>query len=148
MFKRLYRPFEINRALEVYSKVKSLRKTESIVKISKSTVHRWFHRFGYQGIKKRSLSRKRKKIEHIKKNLTTVLDKNPFVTLESLQKNFQEKPSISTISRILKTLKYKRRKHVPKTYHCSKEMLEKRQKDFSQYIKDVDLSRVISIDET
>ncbi len=34
MFKRLYRPFEINRALEVYFKVKSLRKTESIVKIS------------------------------------------------------------------------------------------------------------------
>ena len=102
--------------------MKSFRKTESIVKISKSIIHRWFHRFGYQGIKKRSLSRKKKRIEHMKQILATVLDKDPFLTLESLRNNFEVKPSISTISRVLKTLKYKRRKSVPKTYHCSREM--------------------------
>ena len=83
----------------------------------------------------------------MKQILATMLDKDPFLTLESLRKNFEVKPSISTISRVLKTLKYKRRKSVPKT-HCLREILERKQRDFSQQIKDVDLSRVISIDET
>ncbi len=150
MFKRLYRPFEINRALKVYSETKSLRKTEAAVQISKSTIHRWFRSFGHKGIKKRSLKRTKQRTKHIQQVVVSSLHNDPFATLSHLKHKFEEpSPSISTISRTLKALKYKRRKADIKSIYCSKEVLNQKQTAFIAAMKDIDVTRVISIvDET
>ena len=70
MFTRLYKSFEIKRALECYDNVKSYRKASIITGIGKSTIHRWYNTFHFLMVRQPIQTKKR----HIQ-NLKTLIDK-------------------------------------------------------------------------
>lgn len=116
--------------------------------ISKSTIHRWFHQFGDLGVKKRSKRKKSKKKKELCSLLGDILSSSPFVTLSQIREHFPtQKPSISTLSRTLKSLKYKRRKATIRPIYCDEENLMKKTSAFVSRIANVDICNVVSLDE-
>ena len=153
MFNRLYHPLEINRAIKAYIELKSFRKAEKATSIPKSTIHRFFVKFNKQGIakgtkrnKRRVQKRKSDKMEFV----LAMLIRHPTTTLDQMRLAFpvDHRPSISTMHQIVKSLGYKRRRIRKKYIYSSEQMLKEKVQDFGNQIKNIDISSVISIDET
>lgn len=148
MFKRLYRPYEINAALQLYCKNHSFRKTAVTTGISKSSIHRWYKIFGETGIKKRSIQRKKNKTKKAILHLQKLLRNEPCQTLLHLSSQFEEpKPSVSTVSRCLKKMKYKYRKVLFHQVECNQLNCETKIKEFIENVRNIDTQKVVSLDE-
>jgi transposase len=99
-FQHLYKASEIKKALDVYTRFKSFRKTAKITGISKTTVHRWYHQFHF-------LIMNRKKIQKYKKKRRSNVK---YPELESFIKGlFQEKQLRYYTLSIIQNLYEKRR---------------------------------------
>lgn len=152
--RKVYRPHDINVALLAYKSTKSLRAASAQTNISKSSIHRWFVKFGYDGMPNRR-SMKRGMQQRRRRNLAKIEEvlaaSGPCVTQEFIQQKLADAGthvSISCISRTLKAGKYIRRRCVIKAKYCSSQQLESRIRTFINEITPIDLSRVISLDET
>lgn len=153
---KIYHPLDVNKGIREYMELKSFRKAELKTQISKSTIQRWFVKYGPTGIPKgdrytkRSIrkiqTRKFEKMSHI----SCQLQSRNVVTIGQLAATFpmDRRPSKSCIHNILKCLKYRRMKIDRKQIYGNKASLDEKTKAFIENIKNIDLSRIISLDET
>ncbi len=101
--------------MNIYHKVRSFRKATQLSGISKSTICRWWN--SLHSLRKRHrLQRKKKtrkhKYKHLEESVENLFtsDTLKYFTLQEIRKNLDNKPSLSTIHRILKKVKISRRK--------------------------------------
>lgn len=140
-------------AISCYLKVKSYRKTETLLGISKSTLQNWVTK--YMDNQTLNLS-KRKRIGKVSDDVKTYIfshvKNNPFTTIMELKKlvisKFSIKISSSTIFNILKSLNLSRKKITKKLYNKSIHEKNTKINEFKKTIKNIDKNQIISIDET
>jgi transposase len=135
------------RAIRLYSIVKSYRKVEELLKIGKSTIQRWV---------KPTNEKTKDKILDIQLVVSTIkkyLDNNKFITLIQIRKKLSNKLnklfSVSFIYTIIKkTLKYSYKKINKKLVPKSLKYLQHKRKEFIKNIKNIDQNKIICLDES
>ena len=150
---RVYSAHEVNRAIKSYVALKSFRKAEKATNIPKSSINRWYRKFGEQGISRRTLKRttqKRRsnKLEAISKLLDTGKSNT---TIGHLQHELSKQGMATTqsnISKMLKCMQYLRKKERVRQKYCCAKQHEDRTKEFIEKTKGIRLDEVISVDET
>lgn len=135
------------RAIELYKKFNSYRYIENLLKIGKSTVHRWVNNIN--NISNKKLVDINKLVEFIHK----LLLKDSFITLLTIKNKifdkFKQSFSLSFIHTIIiKKLKFSYKKVNHKLFHKSIDDLFLKQKQFLENIKSVNKDNIICIDET
>ena len=115
MFKQQYNGDQIRKAILLYEKLKSFRKVAAILKISKSSIHRWYNRFHKvlsPTNRKYNKRKRRYKFETLIDDLRVIFqtDKLKFITLEQIRRLLDYEPSLSTIAKMLKRAKISRRR--------------------------------------
>jgi transposase len=153
-FAKLHHPSEVNKGIRAYMELRSFRKAAEKTGFSKSSIHRWFKKWGEAGVPHRKLSAWRsrsiqKRTADKLKVVKETLNDNPDQTCGQIQAKFTTtaSPSLQTISRIIKQLGMKRRRRNLKQICCTKEALEEKTRKFIEEIRTVDISKVISLDE-
>jgi transposase len=157
-----YKPTQIKEALDTYDKIKSFRKVEFKLGISKSSIHRWWIKFHtlsirqrfqkYKKTKSKRLSKYRE-LHSLTKNLFLDLDTVKYFTLSQIQhileKTYHKKPSLQWISQSLKKNKISKRKF-RRNRVCTRSETELLQmtKNFYNELRSIDIGKIISIDET
>lgn len=157
-----YRPKQIKEALDNYDKMKSFRKVEMQLGISKSTVHRWWTKFHTLSLRQRIQKHKKYKTKRMSKykhldfyikELFSNLDTVKYFTLSQIQtvieKLYRKKPSLQWISKSLKKNKISKHKF-RKNHVCTRSQDEilHMTKKFHDELKSIDNEKIISIDET
>jgi transposase len=158
MYKKNYHFSDIIHALSLYEQLKSLRKTAIKTGISKSTIHRWWHRLSsnFCRPKLRKYKRKRKRtkypyiVEHIKDLFTS--SSLQYYTLKNIRSALpycEKQPSISYISKLLRLARVSRRRFTlttlcPKNSLQMKELYQQFEKELNKYNDD----EIVCIDET
>lgn len=161
MFHKKYNSSTIRKCLETYTKVKSFRKTASICKVSKSTIHRWwnsFHKFLYRPkIQRKKYSRKNLVFPNIVNVLKELFDIQTlkFKTLKSIQNTlvdssiYSKKPSLSWIFKSLRNAKISRRRfNTSAICNSNEDKLLKQYHNFFNTLKVLEDDQIICIDET
>jgi len=133
------------RAINLYNKIKSYRSVEKMLNIGKSTLQRW--------VTGTSKTKPVLCINNIVSEIKKHIDGDKFITLTKIQtkllKTFDKMYSISFIHTIItKTLKYSYKKVNKKQYNGSLIDLQQKQKLFINTVKNIDISKIICIDET
>ena len=138
------------KAINLYKTFNSFRYVGLLLSIGKSTIHRWVN-----NIKSDTKVNKKvnNEINDIIKLIKKLLIKNKFITIKVIKHKidlkFKKKLSISFIYNIItKTLKYSYKKINNKLYNKSIKLLKKKQKIFLKTIKNINLNKIICIDET
>lgn len=161
MFTKVYKSCEIQRALELYSKLKSFRRVSSITKISKSTIHRWYITFYSRivygsKVKKRPRKRNAKYpllIEQVKELFQGSKDVQYF-SIKSIQtalssKYCYNKPSIDTIRRALKKAKISRRRFTDaKVCTRPRDQMKELVRQFKDKLDLFSDDQIVCVDET
>lgn len=146
-----YRPFhkyEIQRALQLYSKHRSYRAVASMTGMSKSSVHRFVQMHGIVYVPPKHTRKYQKRTKEKFAMLQNLLGDGKFFTVAEIQSMLPfKRVHNSNILRLLKLLRYKYRKATPRFVCCSKERLDSRTREFIETISNVTIDNVISIDE-
>ena len=133
------------KAINLYRKINSYRQVESLLDIGKSTLQRWVNNITFP--------------KSIKVNLDDIilfirkcLDNNKFITIKNIKskicKKFNHQYSCSFIYTIIKSkLKYSYKKVNNKIYSKSIKKLQIMKKQFSKFIKNIPIDKIISIDK-
>lgn len=145
----------IRHAFEMYKQHKSFRKAAQHSLASKSTIQRWWVRIGrinrHDKVKRKVHARK---YNIYKDEIYKSVSADGFTTLQAIQLElsrahpFERNISLSTVSRILKALKFRRKRIKTHVTYCKPEVLATKIRTFQDLIKDIPLSDIISIDET
>lgn len=148
----------IKLAIKLYLKYNSFRKAAMHSTASKSSIHRWWHAIGHlnQRSKCQRCKRSRKRMyDTCMLSVEAIVSASGFVTLSELRHQLCDTsshtgpvPSVSTISRMLKTLKFKRKRVKTHVTHTKPHVLAEKIKAFQELVKDVPLDQILSIDET
>lgn len=147
---------DVRLALDAYTKLKSFRKVERSTGISKSTVHRWWSKFRTLRLDVSRSSRRRKPrtraFDHCVQTLEQIIEPKNFVTLQAIQEELRTVhdvvPSLSTIRRMLKALKIKRRVVNTKITNKNPDKLSEQIERFKDQIAGVGVDNVVSVDES
>ena len=131
-------------AIQLYYKLKNLRKVENFLNIGKSTVHRWLHNNSYS---------QKKQYFNLNPFIKFLIDTNIFIRIKDIKNEifnkFNISLSITSIRNIIvHSLNYSFKKINKKSYCSSIEKLVSLQNDFKNKIKFIDQNKIISIDET
>ena len=155
MYKKTYPTSIIIKSLNLYDKIKSFRKVSTIVKVSKSTIHRWW--VSLHALRKKNKLQKRKvhrkpKYEDLSDKISLLFqsDTLSYFTLGQIRDNLQgSKPSFSTIHRALKKAKITRRRFET-TKVCPRSQLDMdgHYKRFKEHLEKYQDDQVVCIDET
>lgn len=153
----MYSVSEIKEAILCYIEVLSFRKAEALLNISKSTLHRWWHRFGKlvrcpkrKGKRKKQarkpfIARKHKTLD---KDVLDLVTNKAFTSVSQIQAELPYQVSLTTIRRSLKRNKVKCKK-----VHCrlipNHETLDAKKANFFDFVKDkaVQTDEVVCLDE-
>jgi len=135
------------KAINLYYKFKSFRQVEHLLKIGKSTLHRWVNNITF------SKPVKLNNLDDVIPFISKCLDNNKYITIKDIKlklyKKFNHPYSYSFIYTIIKNkLKYSYKKVNNKFYYKSMKKLKIIQKQFSKFIKNIPVNKIISIDET
>jgi len=134
-----------DKTIMLYNKINSFRKTEMLINISKSTIHRW----------KNNISSKKAKptinLDLIRPFVCKVLNKNTFITIKELKTKIYTKFKIKLSATFLylyitKTLKFSYKKVNKKLCNGNIKKLEKLKKKFKKNLPDY--KNIVCIDET
>ena len=133
------------KAINLYKKLNSIRLVANLLEIGKSTIHRW--------ITLGDSKKEKVNYDHICSFIKNILNKNKFIRLKDLQykiiKKFNHKYSLSFIYTLIrKKLQYSYKKVNNKLYSNSIDNLQIKQKEFKDTIKNINIDKIISIDET
>lgn len=136
------------RAIDIYFKLNSLRKTSYLLKIGKSTIQRWISQLNFS---ENILNAN--KLNYIILHIKHLIDENSSITLKKIQLNvfnkFKRKLSVSFIFTIIRRkLKYSYKKINKKLYSGNLNDLFSKQIDFINKIKNIDKNNIIAVDET
>lgn len=135
------------RAIYLYNMFKSFRYVEKLLNIGKSTIHRWVNNI-HQYNEKNHID-----IKNISIFIKKIINNNKFVTIKYIKRRiylkFKIKLSVSYIyNYITKTLKYSYKKVNNKYYNKSVRILKQKQRQFLKNIKNININKIICIDET
>ena len=144
-------------AVKFYLNVKSFKIACSIFNCSKSSLWRWTQLFKTNNVIKYNTNRKSYKVtQSIVDSIINSIRENCDITLEEIKKNinrsYDVELSIQHISRIIKdnnySLKKKFYRHYPILCRNIPINHNERTSAFSRYMLNVDLTKIIAIDET
>lgn len=135
------------RAIRLYSIVKSYRKVEELLKIGKSTIQRWVKPTN-EKIKEKILD-----MQSVVSTIKKYLDNNKFITLIQIRKKllnkFNKLFSVSLIYTIIKkTLKYSYKKINKRQVPKSLRYLQQKRKEFIKNLENIDQNKIICLDES
>lgn len=162
MFERLYTSSEIRKALDTYSRIRSFRKAQSICKIGKSTIQRWWHSFHSNIIrtkiqKKKSRRKRSPKYPNLLRDIRDLFQTPDlrFLTLSSIRfalpttNGSDPLPSVSWIATTLKKARISRRRFV-RTKVCPKstDSLRDIYQQFKDNIVSLEDKEILCLDET
>ena len=146
--RNVYQKQDVIAAVRTYWCVKSFRKASSIVKIPKSTIHSWVHRFehiidrGFKHRKKRGRYTKTNNVTDILRQLTT------FDSLVDVQMLLREQSgytySLSSCCRFLRLMGMTRKKV---SWRIRPYDVTDRKKTFAELMSAVQSSSLVSLDE-
>ena len=146
----------IKLAIHLYKKYKTFRLVESIIEVSKSTIHRWVMnplKYLQKGTKNKQV--RTRKISIIIKNfIKELVEDDPFIRLKNISdkiiKQFGISISLTYISRIIKQLGYTSKKITKRNYNTkiSTEETIIKKNDFIKNIQKTNINKIISIDES
>ena len=160
MFKRIFNGEQVRQAIQLYERCRSFRKVAYQLKISKSTIHRWWSRFHYNAIypkicKHRKRSR-RSKYPNLQSEIMNIVNAHhdlTYFSLTSIQHElnirYQQVPSISTIHRMLNKSKVSRRRFT-NTKVCPKneQAIQENMVKFKDTIDKLSDDEIVCLDET
>lgn len=155
MYKKTYSSKDVIMSLNLYERLKSFRKTSMLCGISKSTIHRWWG--SLHCLRKRTKFQRKKtlrqsRFSNLKNSLQAMFSDNAlkFYTLKQIRDAIKDtKPSISTIHRVLKTIKVSRRRFdTHKVCPRSAEEMKQRYLKFSEQIRNLQDDEIVCVDET
>ncbi len=137
----------IQKAIYLYNTFNSFRYVEKLLHIGKSTIHRWVNNIHHY-TKKNDFN-----IKHISIFIKKLINTNKFVTIKYIRRRiflkFKISLSMSYIyNYITKTLKYSYKKVNNKFYNKSLRTLKQKQQVFLKNIKNIDINKIVCIDET
>lgn len=142
-------------ALEMYIKHKSFRKAALHSIASKSSIQRWWNAVGRVNdrFKRQRVKRSRKRMYcSCQLLIESIVLTSGYVTLTEIRGklacSLARVPSESTIARILKQLKFKRKRVSTHVTYTKPDVLREKIRTFQDTIGDIPLDEIISIDET
>jgi transposase len=159
MFQKKHDISTIKRALQIYYKTKSFRKTAMLCKVGKSSVHRWwttFHTLLFrQPLQKRKYKPRKEKYNQFPLLLQNIFETTTlkYKTLKSVQKaivssnQYVKIPSLSWIHRNLKKAKISRRRFNTVSIFNQRNHEEKLNAFFRQ-IQCYNNNEIVCVDET
>jgi transposase len=159
VFKRVYTSKEIRKALDIYARLRSFRKTSLCTGFGKSTIHRWWNTFHglivRPQIRKKHTRKRKPKFPGIKDNIMSIFssDTLSFFTIQSIQNKlagqFQYVPSSSWIRKELKALRISRRRFQDtKVYSKDENRIKEKYRTFKQKLNKYNDSEIVCLDET
>lgn len=153
--KRMYDGSDIKNALMLYHAHKSFRKAAMLCDPSKSTIQRWWSAVGRvnRHIKKHRKAQvgRYKWCLHI---VREIVGQNGFMTLQEILLKVRATDvslnamSVSSLGRMMKELKFKRKRLSTHVTYCKPDALKAKVSAFQERIRDIPLDEIISIDET
>lgn len=136
------------KAIRLYNIFNNFRYVGKLLNIGKSTIHRWVNNMHICTRKKHKIN-----IDIVVGFIKTIIDNNKFITVKSIKNKIKHKfkfvLSLSFIYNLItKTLKYSYKKINNKLYNKSIHILKQKQKKFLKTIKNIDINKIVCIDET
>jgi hypothetical protein len=148
----MYSSIVVKECIQLYGKLQSYRAVERETGVGKSTIQRWYTKLHCM-LKRHPLTKRKTrnaKFTTLKKDLETVVG-NPELVLLSLRdiiEYLKYTPSQSTVSRMLKILKRRRRTMRFKAGNPRTPTSVTTKKDFEQLISNIPLEEILCLDET
>lgn len=158
-FEKQYNGHVVKKCIQMYERFHSFRKVERMTGVGKSTIHRWYLKFGKLAYNLR-VSRKRKirktrkqKYPDLEEKVSQLFECQniKYLSKKDILSQLDIKPSISTIHNVLKRCKISRRRFDKTGKVCcdkTSEAFLERENEFKESFLASNYDEIVCIDET